>query len=90
MRSFCGSAVLSRNGADGSYINVRLLSQEPVKLLAEGLFLIPPSKVCVSSSGSHPHQQLLLSDFLILTFVTGVLAASHWSFHLHFPDGEPG
>ena len=89
VRSFCGSAVLSRRGTDGQ-TNVRLLSQEPVKLLAEGLFLIPTSKVCVSSSGSHPHQQLLLSDFLILTFVTGVLAASHWSFHLHFPDGEPG
>lgn len=52
-------------------------------------FSLPPAK-CVSSSCSHPHQQLLLSDFLILTFVTGVLAASHWGFHLHFPDGEPG
>lgn len=52
-------------------------------------FSLPPAK-CVSSSCSHPHQQLLLSDFLILTFVTAVLAASHWGFHLHFPDGEPG
>ena len=72
---------------------MRLLWQETVKLFAEGLrvlFLIPTSKVCVSSSCSQPHQQLLLSDFLILTFVTGVLAASHWNFHLYFPDGDPG
>lgn len=72
---------------------MRLLWQETVRLFAEGLrvlFLIPTSKVCVSSSCSHPHRQLLLSDCLILTFVTGVLAMSHWGFHLHFPDGEPG